>query len=580
VLNLTKKGNPLTTNKYDLKKMISNLNPLMCITTLLLVTVITQTTGCAPKLVEKDDFISSYQREISNTSPQPRESDEGLESLIPSPEPDVLKLDVSKDEISGKNLIKLSLDDAIKRTLISTPEINIVSYDPSIASEDIVKALADFEPALFGRVNFDQQDDPPDSVFLGGESDSRMLEAGIKQKGITGAEWSLAYALTRNWDDLTTRTLSTRYEPIVSFQIKQPLLRDAWQEVNLAGVNTSQLNYRIALAAFRQKTEEVSTEVIALYWSLARARRDRQIQKLLLDWTIETLKKVENRKGIDATEVQIKQTETALKSREAILFQTEKQVLDVQDALVRLLSDNQINLLSNFEIVPISELAEAKINFKQPETLGIALSNNPVIEQARLNVDITEINIDVARRQKMPKLDLIATTRLSGLSQGSGASHDELESGNYSSYAIGLTFEVPIGNRQREAEYRKRNWEKRKATSILQNRSDQLAAQVKERIRKAETSYEQIRVQKEAVAAAKIYLQAVEDTEEIRNKLTPEFLLVKLQAQEASSNAGQSEIKAIADYNIAIVRLNQAMGTVLDMRYVRNAMPVESNQAN
>ncbi|MHC4463744.1 MAG: TolC family protein, partial [Planctomycetota bacterium] len=242
--------------------------------------------------------------------------------------------------------------DAVKRTLISSPEINVLSYDPSIAKEDIVKAVADFDPALFGRLNYEKEDNPTDSIFLGGQSTSRVWETGIKQKGLTGAEWSLAYALTRNWDDLTTRTLHTRYEPMLTFQVKQPLLRDAWQELNLAGVDIAKLNYRFALATFRQKTEAVSTEVISLYWLLMQARREREIQQQLLAKTHETLIKVQDRKGIDATTVQIKQAETAVKSREAGLFQAEKRVMDVQDALVRLLSDSKINLLSDYEIVP------------------------------------------------------------------------------------------------------------------------------------------------------------------------------------------------------------------------------------
>ena len=41
------------------------------------------------------------------------------------------------------------------------------------------------------------------------------------------------------------------------------------------------------------------------------------------------------------------------------------------------------------------------------------------------------------------------------------------------------------------------------------------------------------------------------------------------------SNAQRAEVKAISDYNIAQVRLSQAMGTVLDMRYIRKALPVD-----
>ena len=101
----------------------------------------------------------------------------------------------------------------------------------------------------------------------------------------------------------------------------------------------------------------------------------------------------------------------------------------------------------------------------------------------------------------------------------------------------------------------------------------------KERIRLAETSYKEIPIQKDTVEAATIYLQAIEDTEAIREKLTPEFLLVKLQAQETLSNAQRAEIKAITDYSTSLVRFAQSTGTVLDLRYVRNGLP-EADERN
>ena len=562
------------TKKYAFLSIPANLQ--IYFMQLLLLLLLIQISGCVSEKVDDQGIITSYQKTVVDKSPQPRDSNEGLGSLRPSPEPGLLKLEVTKDETTGKNIVNLTIDDAVKRALVSSPEISVVSYDPSIAKEDITKAVSDFDPALFGRLNYEKEDNPSDSIFQGGQSTSRVWETGIKQKGITGAEWSLAYALTRNWDDLTTRILSTRYEPILSFQVKQPLLRDGWQEVNLDRVKISKLNYRVALAAFRQKTEAVSAEVISLYWLLAQARRDREIQQQLLKKSLETLTKVKDRENIDSTTVQIKQAETAAKSREAILFQAEKQVVDVQDALVRLLSDSQVNLLNDFEIVPITVPEMTETRFEQSEALRLALSNNPEIQQAPLAVEVAQINVDVAKWQKMPKLDLVASSRMSGLSQGRGDAQEQLNDGDFVSYALGITFEIPLGNRQREAEFRKRGLERRKATSILQNTSDLVAAQVKERIRLVETSYAEIQVQKDAVKAATIYLQALEDSEVIREKLTPEFLLVKLQAQESLANSQRSEIKAITDYNTSFIRLAQAMGTVLDMRYVRKALPVGS----
>jgi len=540
---------------------------------LLVIILLTQITGCVSEKVEDQGIITSYQKTIVEKSPQQRAGRAGLESLRPSPEPSLPELRVTRNETTGKNIIELTLEEAVRRAIISSPEISVVSYDPSIAKEDVIKAVSDFDVALFGQLNYEKEDNPTDSVFQGGQSTSRVWETGFKQKGTTGAEWSLAYALSRNWDDLTTRNLSTRYEPMVSFQIKQPLLRDAWEQLNLAGVNVAKLNYRVALASFRQQTENVSAEVISLYWLLMQARRDREIQKELLDKTLETLKKVEDRIRIDATTVQIKQAEAYVKEREAVLFQAGKQVLDVQDALVRLMSDSQINLLNDFEIVPVSAPDMTKVKLVRSQILELALENNPELHQSRLRTEVAQINVDAAKRQKMPRLDLVASARMQGMSRCQGRAQDILSDGDYVSYALGITFEVPLGNRLREAEFRKRKLEYRKAFSTLQNMSDQLAAQIKERSRLAETSHKEIQIQKDAAEAARIHLQALEDTEEIREKLTPEFLLVKLQAQESLANSQRSEIKALVDYNTSLVHLAQATGTILDMRYVRPALP-------
>ena len=533
-----------------------------------------QLTGCVSDQVDTDQpALTAYQEHMIEKGTQHRIQQEGLESLKPVADPAMPTLTIVPDPVSGTQQIQLSVEEAVTRVLANSPEISVVSFDPSIAKQEVTQEVSAFDPALFGELNYDDQDDPTDSVFQGGQSNSRLWETGIKQRGTTGAEWSLGYALTRNWDDLTTRTLSTRYEPIVSFQVRQPLLRDAWEGVNLAGVNISKLNYKASLASFRQRTEAVSTEVISLYWTLKQARTDRQIQLRLLAKTQETLDRVLDRKDIDASMAQIKQAETSLKRREALLFDIEKQVTDVQDQLVRLLSDNQTNLLDDYEILPTAELTIEKTVFNQSELLRTAMQLNPAVLRSNLAVEIAQINVDVAKQQKMPKLDLVASTRLSGLDDSFSDSQQVLYDGDYNSYAVGVMLEIPLGNRQRQAEFQKRLLEKSKAASQRWNISDQVAVAVKEAIRSAETSFEQIQIQREAVGTAMAYLQALEDTEKIRTQLTPEFMLVKLQAQEALADAARGEIKAAADYNIALVRLAQATGTVLDMRYVKNVLP-------
>ncbi len=544
--------------------------------------------GCVSDEVEDKGIITSYQQTLADRGPQQRADPlRPLAILRPTPDPNgvLSELEVVIDPNTGRKIFELTIEQAIERALANSPEIRVVSFDPSIAKQDITKAAAEFDITAFGRVNFEQDDNPVNSIYQPGQSDVRLLESGIKQKGITGSEWSLSYALTRSWDDLWGRTLPTRYEPILAFQIKQPLLRDAWEQTNLAGVNIARLNHEIALLGFRQKAEDVSTEVISAYWRLLQARRDFEILQKLLQRTLETSKKVLGRREIDATDVQIKQMEASAKAREAVLLQASKRVIDAQDALVRLMADPQVSVLDEVEIVPAStpstmeeelEQFTAKDKQRQAEILGLAMKKNPIMQQARVAITIADINIQVAENQEMARLDLIASSRIQGLDRSPGRAQDNFNSGDYASYAVGLSLEYPLGNRQREAELLKRRIERRKAISTLQNLADQVAIQAKERMRMVETNRAEIEIQEQAAQAARTHLQAVEDSEPIRERLTPEFLLVKLQAQGALADAEMAEIKAVADFNISLAQLAQTTGTVLELRQVSTALPIVS----
>ena len=525
--------------------------------------------------------VRSYQRTLAEKGPQQRADTAapgkaeplGLLKPVATGAETIKPVEIVTDPNTGRSRVALTIEEAIARTLANSPEIRVVSFDPSIATQDITRAASEFDVTAFGRLNFEQDDNPPNSIFQPGQSEARTLESGVKQKGITGAEWAMSYALTRNWDDLAGRTLSTRYEPILAFQLKQPLLRDAGREVTLAGVDVARLNYEIAMITFRQKAEDTAAGVISAYWQLLQARRDAEIQKELLDQTLETLAKVRGRREIDATDVQIKQAEAFAKTREAALVEARKVIIDAQDSLVRLMADSQLNMLDDFEIAPASEASLEARTLERAKLLGTAVQTNPAIQQARMAVEIAEINIRVAENQDMPRLDLIASARTQALDRGPENANERLGSGDFVSYGVGVSLEYPLGNRQRDAELLKRKLERRKAISTLQNTADQVALLAKERIRRVETSFSQIQIQKDAVEAARVHLRTLEESEAVRQQLTPEFLLVKLQAQEVLAGARRSEIQAIVDFNTGLARLAQALGTVLEMHQVQTSLP-------
>ena len=185
-----------------------------------------------------------------------------------------------------------------------------------------------------------------------------------------------------------------------------------------------------------------------------------------------------------------------------------------------------------------------------------------------MGIEIANINIRIAENQRMPKLDVVTTLRTQSLDNSAGDAFEQMYNGDYVSYGVGLSLEYPIGNRKRETELLERRIARRKAVVNLENIADQAAQLTKQSVRRIETDYNEIEKQKAASEAALIHLQVLDQSESIRESLTPEFLFLKLQAQDYLANALIAEISAITDYNIAIAELSRLLGATLNLHLI------------
>ena len=469
-------------------------------------------------------------------------------------------------------LVNLSLDQAILRALANSLDIRVVSYDPAIAREDMARAAAAFDYTMFGATDRIYAENNRVNTFSGTISKQRDWSLGIKQHTITGADWSLQWAMTRAWDNTTFQRLNTYYEPTVVLQVTQPLLRNAWPGFNLAQLRIARVNARASDAVFRGKVEEVITQVVSLYWTLIQARQSLEILRHLLEQTQDTYGITLSRYQVDATGVVITQVQASVKIREAALITARKNVLDVQQALARLLNDPQLNALSDCEVVPTTPMATEKLAVDPVDQMFTALKHNPQLEQARLGIAASEINVFVAKNQTLPKLDLSASAGIQDLAAHADRANRDMLEGDYASYSIGLTMEYPIGNRGALASLRQSKFQRTKAIVTMQNTADQIAVSIQERIRQIGSSYDLIVAQRAAVKASEAQLSAIEVTERVRARLTPEFLQLKLQVQLTLAGSQQAELQAMVDYNNALADLARITGTILDQHRVEISM--------
>lgn len=517
--------------------------------------------------------VGRYQRALAGRGPQGRGTGErGL--LSPAKTQTVLPpLKIVKDAATGRTRVFLSLNAAIMRALASNTDIRIVSFDPAVSRQEMIQAAAEFDYVVNGNWSFGRTDEDTSSPYTSGPVRTRVYSVGLSKKTVTGAQAKLAWTLTQTLGMSTFTTLAEQWDQRVELDVTQPLLRGGWPEFNLAKLKVARLTYGTKMAAFRQKVEEVVSQVVTAYWTLIQARRDRTILQALLDRTVETRDRVDKRRAVDATDVELMQAQAAVESRRADLLRADKVVLDVQDQLLRLIGDRELNLTCDCRVVPTTRPNKERVRLDPADQLLTALQHSPVLDQARLAIEMTRISVAVAWNQLLPKLDFRATVTGQGIGANASQARRRMNTGQFVGYNLSLLYEYPIGNRERLANLRSQELAKMKAISSLQNAADMVALNVRERVRQVNTSYQEMQAEAAAVVAARNELDALEATEQLR-QLSPEFLQVKLSAQERLANAQRQELAAMVAYNTAISDLARATGTTLEMHGVQLAMPV------
>ena len=532
--------------------------------------------GCVKPSDFDPSIIARYQREMADYAPSRRMGERSeLGLLAPAPREGVapLRVEEEKDESGAvRRVVRLSLEEAIVRTLAGSPAIQVVSFDPAISREEMVQAAAAFDVMVFGETSLEKGDNKRYATALRPITDERNIAVGLRQLLPTGTQWELTWGGTRDWDNARTATSPTKFEPTVGIEVTQPLLRGGWLDFNLGRLRVARLAHKSQMQAFRSEVEGAITDVYRLYWQLGQAVGELAIQRRLVAWSKKTFETTSNRKGWDATKVQIKQAESAMVSHEGTQVRLEKRIYDIQEQLAVLLGDPQINALGNLDIIPTTPFDKGPLVINVADQLAAALKHNPTLAQGRLAIQAAGVQIKVARNGLLPRLDLTASTTFQGMAGSRHVAGRELISGDYASYTIGLEFEYPIGNRERSSLLRARKLGRGKAIASFQQSADQIAASVKERVRQIEMALKVLDFQKRAVAAYKAELDGLEALQELRGK-SPEFLELILRSRERLAESERAELQALVDYNSALIELRRITGTVLDLPGLKVSLP-------
>jgi outer membrane protein TolC len=182
------------------------------------------------------------------------------------------------------------------------------------------------------------------------------------------------------------------------------------------------------------------------------------------------------------------------------------------------------------------------------------------------------------KNQILPQLDLVGSFALSGIGGdqiqrtglsgdisniipgGYGDALDTLFGGDFRDWSLGLNVSYPIGNSTAEAQHAQAQVSARQQRAQIDSNEILIAQAVRQTARSVDTGRKRIDATRVARELAAKRLEAEQKKFEVG--MSTSFLIV--QAQRDLAQAAANELRALIDYNKAIVLFERARGTILE----------------
>ena len=492
-----------------------------------------------------------------------------------------LSLNSEPRELRLREAIELSLAKSDIIQTLDSGGVQIASttrYDPKIQWARSNAADAAFDPRLSAAYLGSRVNEPPATFFGPGISlntrrDEGDFIASVSKPWATGATTSVGYLPPLGYLYFPNG-VTNRFNPIYSsslvFEARQPLLRGAGTRVNLAPLRIAQLRAEQSLWEVKQATLAQVRSVEEAYWDLQAALVTVDVMERVLPLVTEVVR-------IERYRAQSERSTLADVARASIQSdQFQQQRLLARNSVVekelRLRNLMGMEVVDGVRLVPVDLPTRESFTLDHASAVANALDNRPDLVRQRLGVRIRELEYDVARNGIRPQLDLQAIYRTSGNGQQLNTSLQQMADFQYSTWTLGLTFSVPLGNRAAKANLRATEMQLTRDRALFRQATQNVSFRLMDLIRETENSFAQYELALRRVRNTQEWLRAAR----IRFSNPPpaggsqDWLLLALYDYQAALrqhiDATTEASVLLARYNTQLAKVEEAQGILLENR--------------
>ncbi len=522
--------------------------------------------------IEEQYSVGGYLTDLQSQTP---DADDPISSLV-------------GQDLMGNTtkLVGLSLEKTIQTAVANNLSVELASFAPAISQSALTQAEAEFDWLFFASAQYQDSIIPQSGSGFGGSttfvrnaSQSADGSLGVSRKLSTGGNLSLSNDI--NYTNVDSSFFGTPPVPNpanasnITLGVTQPLLRGFGKQTNLAQINLARNAERSSVASLKSSLIDAASETEKAYWDLVLRYKELVIRSKLLDRGIKVRDDIKARRVQDARQAQVADAVARVERRRSDLLVARTNLRNASDRLKLLMNDPALPVGSEALIVPREDATSEPISYSLLDAITNAVTNRPEMDIALLSIDDATIRQQVAKNQRLPKLELQAQARLLGFGDSFGDAYNDDDATRFiDDWLLGLRFEQPVGNRIGEAQYRQSRLERMQSVVAYRQTAQSIVLDVKMALNAIVTNNALIAQSNLSRVAQGEALRSLAVEKEFKNLgYSVERLNLELNQQEALASAEISEAAALTNYNNAIVDLHKAMGTTLDRSRIDFVVP-------
>jgi outer membrane protein len=468
----------------------------------------------------------------------------------------------------------------------------------------IGSTITSFDPLITSTLQLDKNNTESTSAL----SPVPVLAQNTYTADLTytqGFQWGTALSVGFNNTHVTTNSPTSLLTPDLAsnfqFRITQNLLQGFGTLPNTRFIRIARNNREISDVAFRLQTITTVDQIENMYWDLVYAYENVRVQQEALTYAQKALDDTQRQAQVGTVPpIQVVSAQSTLSTdqQNLILAQNnlELQELLMKNALSRSIEDPT---LAEADVIPTSTM---QLPVQEPviptqDLINQALDHRAELVESRIDLNSRDLSSKAVRNALLPTLDAFAYYGGSGVggvinpaiptcsstssafcfnpakapppfqssnTVGYGGTLNQLVNSSAPDKGVGLTLNIPLRNREAQANQVRAELEYRQA----QVRLHQLENQVRIEVRNAQFDVKQNRASVEAAQYAVNFARQTLDADQQKLKVGLTTTTAILQDASVLTTNESNLVSAKAAYEKSRIELDRATGLLLDHTHI------------